>query len=381
MLTRRRIPLLSLLLIGLLALLPMAMAGEALAQQARPRTLMQWLFGEKPRPMAEPQPRKAPQPKKKKRPSSITTIKTAPVVQKAADARRILVIGDFLGAGLGEGLKVAFETATDVAVESRSMVSSGLTRDDHFNWQESLPAYLDEVKPVALVVQLGANDQQAMPLSAGKEKYRSEAWIAAYEGRVAALIGLARSRNLPVYWVGLPAFGSGDLTAGAVQLNAIYRKEAEKAGGEFIDIWDGFVDENGKFVVTGSDINGQQVRLRSSDGINMTRAGRRKMAFYAEKPLRKLLGGETLPALQPLSKDGLIGAATPEKKIEDVVSTPPISITDPELDGGSELLGGGGGPRLTGRTARDVLTGVAPYRPPPEGRVDDYAATPASLTR
>ena len=379
MLTRRRISLFLLLMIGLAAGLSL-MVREAEAQQARPRTLMQWLFGEKPRPMAEPQQQRK-QPKKKRRTSSITTIKTAPVVEKLADARRILVIGDFLGAGLGEGLKVAFEATADVVVEPRAMVSSGLTRDDHFNWVEMLPAYLEEVKPVAVVIQLGANDQQAMPLPAGKEKYRSEAWIAAYEARVGQLVGIARARNLPVYWVGLPAFGSSDLTAGAVQLNAIYRKEAEKAGGEFIDIWDGFVDENGKFVVTGSDINGQQVRLRSSDGINMTRAGRRTMAFYAEKSLRKLIGGDTAPTLEPLDKDALIGTAAAEKKIEDVVSTPPISITDPELDGGSELLGGASVARLKGRTARDVLTGVAPWRAPPEGRLDDYVASPASVTR
>jgi hypothetical protein len=33
-----------------------------------------------------------------------------------------------------------------------------------------------------------------------------------------------------------------------------------------------------------------QVRLRGSDGINVTRAGQRKIAFYIEKPARRLLG-------------------------------------------------------------------------------------------
>ena len=49
------------------------------------------------------------------------------------------------------------------------------------------------------------------------------------------------------------------------------------------------VDEEGKFMVTGSDVNGQQVRLRSSDGVNMTEAGRRKLAFYVEKVARRHL--------------------------------------------------------------------------------------------
>ena len=32
-------------------------------------------------------------------------------------------------------------------------------------------------------------------------------------------------------------------------------------------------------------MNGQPVRLRSDDGINLSKAGKRKVAFYAEKPL------------------------------------------------------------------------------------------------
>lgn len=44
-------------------------------------------------------------------------------------------------------------------------------------------------------------------------------------------------------------------------------------------MWDGFVDEGGKFVITGYDMNGQQARLREADGIGMTQAGKRKLAF------------------------------------------------------------------------------------------------------
>ena len=40
----------------------------------------------------------------------------------------------------------------------------------------------------------------------------------------------------------------------------------------------------------GPDINGQPARLRAADGINLARPGKRKVAFYAEKPLYKLLG-------------------------------------------------------------------------------------------
>ncbi|TIM80838.1 MAG: DUF459 domain-containing protein, partial [Mesorhizobium sp.] len=68
------------------------------------------------------------------------------------------------------------------------------------------------------------------------------------------------------------------------------RSTAESHGGEFVDIWDGFVDEEGAFVTSGPDINGQPVRLRTDDGIRVSKAGKRKLAFYAEKPLLKILG-------------------------------------------------------------------------------------------
>lgn len=82
--------------------------------------------------------------------------------------------------------------------------------------------------------------------------------------------------------------------------NEMYRATATTAGAEFIDIWDGFIDENGAFVSSGPDINGQPARLRANDGINFTAAGRRKLAFYAESRLprsRPVRNRGALPAL------------------------------------------------------------------------------------
>ena len=89
--------------------------------------------------------------------------------------------------------------------------------------------------------------------------------------------------------------------------NDIYRKAAEGAGAEFVDIWDGFVDENGAYVSTGPDINGQPVRLRAGDGINLSKAGKRKVAFYAEKPLNKLLGEIAMPGVAAFAPAKLPG--------------------------------------------------------------------------
>ena len=39
--------------------------------------------------------------------------------------------------------------------------------------------------------------------------------------------------------------------------------------------------------MNGPDMNGQPVRLRGSDGISLSKPGKRKVAFDVEKPLNK----------------------------------------------------------------------------------------------
>ena len=58
-----------------------------------------------------------------------------------------------------------------------------------------------------------------------------------------------------------------------VYLNDLYRTRAEKAGIIYVDIWDGFVDEAGRYRVQGPDFEGQIRRLRSGDGVYFTQAG------------------------------------------------------------------------------------------------------------
>jgi hypothetical protein len=65
-------------------------------------------------------------------------------------------------------------------------------------------------------------------------------------------------------------------------LNELYRSRAEKAGIVYVDIWDGFVDESGRYSPDGPDFEGQIRRLRSSDGVvagvRLTRTARLRTA-------------------------------------------------------------------------------------------------------
>jgi hypothetical protein len=162
------------------------------------------------------------------------------------------------------------------------------------------------------------------------------------------------------------------MTEDMLAFNEMYRATATTSGAEFIDIWDGFIDENGAFVTSGPDINGQSVRLRGGDGINFTSAGKRKLAFYGEKPLAKILG---------LSATGVPAgiAALPEAPIDPksplpVDRTLPMSLDDPALDGGTELLGAA--PAADTRTAAERLLVGAPTAKAATGRADDFSWPP-----
>lgn len=329
-------------------------------------------------------PQRQPAPKRKVAPKAAAAAPRAAapavveekVVEKLANAQKILVVGDFLAGGLGVGMDAAFRDSPGVVIETHSNVASGLVRDDYYNWPQQLTTFLDEAKPAMVIVMLGANDRQQMVTDIGKEKFRTEGWYAEYQRRVEAFGKQVTGRKIPLLWVGLPAFDSPAMTADAVQLNQLFRKQMESIGGEFVDIWDGFVSEGGEFIVTGSDINGQQVRLRTSDGINLTEAGRRKLAFYVEKPVRRILGTQASPDLVRLD--------TGNAPIIDAVATPgrtePISLSDPNLDGGAELLGGRILPVSATKSPRDMLVQDGEMVPPPAGRVDDYRMTPTKPT-
>lgn len=299
-----------------------------------------------------------------------------PVVEKLENARKILVVGDFLANRTADGLNEAFAQAPGVVIVDRANGSSGLVRDDYYNWPEEARQIVEEVQPSIIVVQLGSNDRQQLLVDGEREPVRSVKWLAEYERRTRLLIEALQERKTPLLWIGMPAFKSPSMTTDMVAFNGVFRTQIEKAGGEFIDIWDGFVDEEGKFIYTGSDINGQQVRLRGSDGINMTNAGRRKIAFYAEKSIRRLLGdaaAEGISVLDSANFPEIFMPPPPGENAAAVMRTMPVAMTDPALDGGSALLGEMPATAGLVRSPRDqlVLDGVLPEAP--EGRVDNFA--------
>lgn len=359
------------------------LAAPALAEAQERRTLLDMLFGRR-APASAPEwsapPPPAPAPRRSKPARSQPRTAAAPVttevkVEKREDARKVLVVGDFLASGLGEGLAEAFADVPGVVVVNRPNGSSGLVREDYYNWQQELPKLMDEVKPAAVIVLLGSNDRQQIELPGGSRRFRTEEWFAEYGRRASALAALSGARKVPLVWVGLPPFQSPSMTADAATLNGTLRSAAEKAGATFIDIWDGFADEAGKFVTTGSDINGKPARLRGTDGIGLSKAGKRKLAFYLEKPVKDLFGeaaDPVLPGELRLDTESLPDLISLSPSQPDLpTNTVPMAVTDPDLDGGDELLGARPAPSRPVLSPRDLLVERGELPAAPTGRADN----------
>ncbi|TGQ76997.1 DUF459 domain-containing protein, partial [Mesorhizobium sp. M2D.F.Ca.ET.206.01.1.1] len=87
--------------------------------------------------------------------------------------------------------------------------------------------------------------------------------------------------------------------------------------------------------------NGQPVRLRADDGINVSKAGKRKLAFYTEKSLVKILGLAAPGSVAPTAAPAGAPVEAPGSAAAPIVidRTQPMLLSDPALDGGTELLG------------------------------------------
>lgn len=359
--------------------------SPAFAQDLQLRPWLRNLFSPRRAERVEP-PANVPRTRQPKAsaPRKKTTVRSKPaepasppvtVVEKAADARVVLVVGDFMASGLADGLTTVFAENPAVRVVDRSNGSSGFVRDDYYNWPGEIGPMLEAEKPAVVLIMMGSNDRQQMKVGDARETPRTEGWTQEYKKRTVNFGKHFSEAKLPFLWVGMPSFRPGSMTSDMLALNEIYRDAAESAGGEFVDIWEGFVDENGAFISRGPDINGQPVTLRAEDGINMTRAGKRKVAFYTEKPLLKLLGlgspNATTAAPAPLVPEP--GSADAPLAPASIDRTPPMLLSDPALDGGTELLG-------ASLPAPAGETGKAQDKPQPvtasPGRADDFAWPP-----
>jgi uncharacterized protein len=150
------------------------------------------------------------------------------------------------------------------------------------------------------------NDHPATPAAelphrppGGSYEFHTDKWAELYSKRIDDMIAALKTRGAPIMWVGLPAIRGAKSTSDMSYLNELYRARAEKAGVTYIDVWDGFVDDQGRYAQEGPDFEGQTRRLRTYDGVHFTKAGAEKLGHYVEHDLRRVLSNHVLPVALP----------------------------------------------------------------------------------
>ena len=217
-----------------------------------------------------------------------------------------------------------------------------------------------------------ATPEKSARAGGGLYEFRDERWVELYAKKIEELIGVLKSKGVPVLWVGLPAIRGPKGTSDMLFLDALYRDGAGKAGITYVDVWDGFVDEAGRFLQKGPDFEGQIRQLRTADGVFFTKPGARKLAHYVEREVTRLLAARSGPIavpIEPVTPDANVVPGQPAPR---PLAGPVMPLVASSV--GTDQLLGGPGTRPAGvdaLAARTLVKGEA--LAPPAGRADDYA--------
>ena len=342
----------------------------------------------------------------------------------------VVVVGDAMADWLGYGLDELYADQPEIGVERKIRATSGLVRYDAksetLDWPQAIKDALANEKPNAIVVMLGLNDRSPLrdnksppvppnakragelpqasnqsaspaaaqlpqdktepsidseapaqatpqgdtqrPVPGGSYEFHTDPWAALYTKRIDAMIAALKSKGVPVVWVGLPAIRGAKSNNDMSYLDELYRERAERAGIVFVDVWDGFVDDQGRYAMRGPDFEGQVRQLRTADGAYFTKAGAVKLASYVDHELKRLMSSYVAPVALPGPE--MTPKSGPTDARPDVGPVLPLTASGGEHD----LVGAGDRP--TSVTSDPIAVKVLSRGDAlmaPAGRADDFS--------
>jgi len=197
----------------------------------------------------------------------------------------IILVGDsFIAERFGPHLEKLLGGYASTTVHREGIYSTGLSRQDYFDWEEKIVTLIEERQPNIVIVMFGANDaQDAVRKDGTAVNYYGKDWDPEYGARIARFLQVMRegNRNRTVIWIGNPIPRGEKYRLKMERLNRLYKQETEKVPQAFfIDTWDALKNEEGIYSAFLPDENNIQKRARSSDGIHTTEFGAALLARY-----------------------------------------------------------------------------------------------------
>ena len=186
-----------------------------------------------------------------------------------------------------------------------------------------------------------------------------------------------KSAGVPVFWVGLPSIRGPKIDQRhALSQRLCSARAPRRPASTYIDVWDGFVDENGRFAVQGPDFEGQIRRLRVSDGVHFTKAGARKLAHYVEREIRRVVDARRSDRsrCRPASRSRRRRRAAARRAVGAAAGRPGDAADRGRQRGRCSCLAAPTRRRADRSADRDPRAGRRARRSPtPAGRSDDFA--------
>jgi len=288
------------------------------------------------------------------RPAVTGRVPAVVIEPKDPNAGVILVVGDRMARGVAAGLTNMLAKQPMIRVETVTEDTSGLAGEAPPDWTAQVLSKIRGEDVKAVVMMIGRRDLEKIIPGDPPLEFMTEAWLAAYQDKVEDLVRTVRRERKPIVWVGLPPTNTQIMNTDFTALNSIFRAVNSERRARYIDLWDIFLSDAGRYTSFGPDVEGTRRRLRTQNRIDFTGAGYQKVAFFVERELLRLLGGFGGLAFEGVEDDPNFIVLTGR-------------TTSPE----AELLGGDArvpDPDTSSETYRFLVLGE-PLAPVP-GRVD-----------
>ncbi len=225
--------------------------------------------------------------------SAVVLITAAVVAGQATPLRpaepgpiTIYVLGDSLAQSLHFGLEQAYGRERRVSVVKATKVSSGIVRDDFFDWKARADALAGSSRMDVVVMMLGGNDAQPIRLpGGGHARPLSDAWREEYSARVSRVMRSFVDRGVAMYWIGVPILRAKRPNTVGRALNDLFRVEADRVGVRYVDTYAMFADAEGRYATHLVDDAGKRRLMRDPDGAHLSIQG----ALWLGRRLRRII--------------------------------------------------------------------------------------------
>jgi uncharacterized protein len=321
---------------------------------------------------------------------SAATEEAVPTAATAVeDVKRVLVVGDEMGGGMGGGLTRMTAIDPSFEIVNRYSEASALARPDRYDWAASVPKIMDGKNFSAAVVLIGLNDRQDIRAPTGRLAFNSAEWIVAYKANVDAFIDALLAQNVKIVWLGLPPMGDPAYDADMQLISGLQKERVLAKGIKFVDLRTPFLGPDGLYSARGPDDSGVDQKLRQNDGVTFFRLGNNRIGQIVVQALREdpVVPPVDVVTVAPGKEDALTPAAPegagPVFAQEDQNGQAVLhsggdviaSVVSEKVNAAAISASSIGVAAFSGSSAEKMFTvGVSPIAP--AGRFDDFTYTP-----